>query len=89
MDDRKLFSIQRDDNSPRANAPWKVAITTPLGDYGSSSNVEYMTQGELLDIWNTIGVLFNLAGMGEGITDAELHRRGIRIKTATRDSTKP
>lgn len=31
MSDRKKISVVRDDNTPRANAPWKLGITTQTG----------------------------------------------------------
>lgn len=73
---QKTTSIRRDLNSPRDGAPWKVGVSTPTGT-GSSTNVEYMTQGELITLWQQIGALFNLAGMRDGLTDDELERMGV------------
>ena len=86
---RTETSIEYDPaRSTREHAPWKVGFTKRYDEKSASTNVEWMTQGELLDVWNTIGVLFNLAGMGEGITDDELRARGIHIKTSSRNSLK-
>lgn len=74
---QKTTSIRRDPNSPRDHAPWKVGFTAPNGPIGSSTNVEYMTQGELITLWQQIGALFNLAGMREGLTDDELEKLGV------------
>jgi len=36
-----------------------------------------MTQGELLTLWLQIGALFNLEGMRNGLSDADLERMGV------------
>jgi hypothetical protein len=73
----KTTSIKRDENSPREHAPWKLGVTTHFGDTGSSTDVAYMTQGELLTLWQQIGVLFNLEGMRNGLTDEEVEKMGV------------
>lgn len=70
-------TITRDPGSPREHAPWKVGFTKPYGPKSSSTNVEWMTQGELLTLWQQIGVLFNLVGMREGLSDDEIREMGI------------
>lgn len=77
---QKTTEITRDARSPRQNAPWKLGITTPQGHGNSSTSVEYLTQGELLTLWQQIGVLFDLEGMRSGLTDADLEKMGVYRK---------
>lgn len=42
---------------------WKVSFTKRYGEKSSLSNVEFLSQGELIDLWQQIGQLFHLAGM--------------------------
>jgi hypothetical protein len=48
---------------------WEVAFTKRLDAKSASTNVERMTQGELIKLWQQIGVLFNLVGMREAFTE--------------------
>lgn len=78
---QKTTSLTRDDDaSPRQHAPWKMAVTTPLGEHSASSAVEWMTQGELITLWQQIGAAFNLAGMRDGMTDDELEKLGVHSR---------
>lgn len=71
-------TITRDvEGSPRDKAPWKLGFTRRLNVKASSTNVEWMTQGELITLWQQIGVLFNLSGMRDGLTDDEIKAMGI------------
>lgn len=56
---------------------WEVRFTKQFSETSSSSNVEKLSQGELITLWQQIGALFNLVGMGEGMTDADLEKMGI------------
>jgi len=59
---------------------WKVSFTKTYDGHSSSTNVEYLTQGELLTLWQQIGALFNLAGMRKGLSDADLEKMGVHLK---------
>ena len=60
------------------NKDWKVGFTRRYDEKSSSTNVEWMSQGELITLWQQIGALFNLAGMREGLTNADLAKMGIK-----------
>jgi hypothetical protein len=48
---------------------WEVAFIKDLGHGSATSNVERLTQGELIRLWQQIGVLFNLGGMRDAMGD--------------------
>lgn len=57
---------------PRRDAgPWVLRFTRRQDGRNSSTNTEYLTQGELIGLWQQIGVLFNLAGMRDKAQAAE------------------
>lgn len=71
-------SIERDDaRSTRQHAPYKVGFRKVYDEKQASTNVEWLTQGELITLWQQIGVLFNLVGMRDGLTDDEIEKMGI------------
>ncbi len=68
--DRVTPSLERtEEKSCRRGAPWRLGLTSKDVDdtdnEWSSTNVEWMTQGELIDLWQLIGRTLNLAGMGD------------------------
>ena len=65
------------ERSPRDLAPWKVGFTRQYGPASSTTNVEWMSQGELITLWQQIGVLFNLEGMRNGLSDADIEKMGV------------
>jgi hypothetical protein len=60
--ERTAISIERagPERSGRRGADHELSFTRP-----GRKHTEFMTQGELLDLWQQIGAYFNLAGMGE------------------------
>jgi hypothetical protein len=36
-----------------------------------------LSQGELITLWQQIGVLFNLAGMRDELTEEEIEKMGV------------
>jgi hypothetical protein len=71
-------SIERDDvRSTRQYAPFKVGFTKRYDEKSASTNVEWLTQGELITLWQQIGALFNLVGMREGLTDDDLAKMRV------------
>lgn len=56
---------------------WKVSFTKQYDEKSASSNVELLSQGELLHLWQQIGVLFNLVGMREGLTEDDIEKMGV------------
>lgn len=65
------------DQSGRTGVDWRLGFTRHYGEHSSSTNVEFMTQGELLTLWQQIGALFDLGGMRNGLSDADLERMGV------------
>lgn len=76
--ERTSVSIERvgPERSGRRGADHAVSFTQP-----GSRHTEFMTQGELIDLWQQIGVHFNLAGMGDA-QEAGRGYRGEKGKTA-------
>jgi hypothetical protein len=60
--ERTAVSIERagPDRSGRRGADHAVSFAQP-----DSRHIEFLTQGELIDLWQQIGAYFNLAGMGD------------------------
>lgn len=57
-------SLVRDEaRSTRAHAPFKLAFTKRFDELSASTNVEWLTQGELIELWQQIGAQFHLGGM--------------------------
>lgn len=50
---------------------WEVAFTKRLDAKSASTNVERLSQGELIKLWQQIGVLFGLSGMRDAFTDEQ------------------
>lgn len=51
------------DRTGRTNAPWRLGLTR-----GNNTDVEWMTQDELIGLWEQIGVAFGLEGAGTAMT---------------------
>lgn len=83
--DRMASEIERVEpgsiRAGRNGAPWRVSFTRRAVDASdqkwASTDVLFFTQGELIDLWQKTGALFNLAGMREGLTDEDLKRMGV------------
>ena len=60
-----------------AGLVWKVSFTKRFDEKSASSSVELLSQGELIKLWQQIGVLFNLADMREGLTDEDIEQMGV------------
>jgi hypothetical protein len=60
--ERTAISIERagPERSGRRGADHALSFSRKQG-----TNTEFLTQGELLDLWQQIGAYFGLAGMGE------------------------
>lgn len=56
---------------------WQVGFTKRYDEKSASTNVELLSQGELITLWQQIGVLFNLAGMRDGLSDDEIEKMGV------------
>jgi hypothetical protein len=56
---------------------WQLSFTKRFDEKSASTNVEMLSQGELITLWTQIGVLFNLAGMRDGMTDEEIEKMGV------------
>ena len=68
--DRVTPSLERtEEKSGRRGAPWRLGLEKRAVDDAdtrwASTNVEWMTQGELIDLWQLIGRTLNLADMGD------------------------
>lgn len=56
---------------------WQVSFTKRYDEKSASTNVEMLSQGELITLWQQIGVLFNLAGMRDELTEEEIEKMGV------------
>ena len=67
--ERTAVSIERagPDRSGRRGADHAVSFAQP-----DSRHIEFMTQGELIDLWQQIGAYFNLTGVGDGQAAAKV-----------------
>jgi hypothetical protein len=59
---------------------WKVEFTKRYDEKSASTTVEMLSQGELITLWQQIGALFNLEGMRNGLSDADLEKIGVYPK---------
>lgn len=56
---------------------WQVSFTKRYDEKSASTNVEVLSQGELITLWQQIGALFNLAGMRDELTEEEIEKLGV------------
>lgn len=56
---------------------WQVSFTKRYDEKSASTNVEMLSQGELITLWQQIGVLFNLVGMRDELTEEEIEKMGV------------
>jgi hypothetical protein len=56
---------------------WQLSFTKRYDEKSASTNVEMLSQGELITLWQQIGVLFNLAGMRDELTEEEIEKMGV------------